>query len=85
MGNAKFAMSVEPNNADLIQRVKEIQELRSKGLPTVPSLLGDEKKTNPFLRVDISDEIRQNVGATKDESNTSVFAKVRTAKDNFRG
>jgi hydroxyacylglutathione hydrolase len=48
--NARFAMSVEPNNVDLMVRVQQIQTLRAKGEPTVPSLLGVEKKTNPFLR-----------------------------------
>jgi hydroxyacylglutathione hydrolase len=48
--NARFAMSVEPNNVDLMDRVQQIQTLRAKGEPTVPSLLGVEKKTNPFLR-----------------------------------
>jgi hydroxyacylglutathione hydrolase len=48
--NAKFAISVEPSNVDLVERVKQIQSLRANGEPTVPSLLGVEKKTNPFLR-----------------------------------
>jgi hydroxyacylglutathione hydrolase len=84
-GNAKFAMSVEPGNEVLVKRVAELMRLRKRGDPTVPSILGDEKVTNPFLRVDVSEEIRKNVGASDDEPHDEVFAKVRRAKDTFRG
>eukprot|EP00522_Entomoneis_paludosa_P002677 CAMPEP_0172472894 /NCGR_PEP_ID=MMETSP1065-20121228/68581_1 /TAXON_ID=265537 /ORGANISM="Amphiprora paludosa, Strain CCMP125" /LENGTH=275 /DNA_ID=CAMNT_0013231061 /DNA_START=418 /DNA_END=1245 /DNA_ORIENTATION=- len=90
--NAKFALSVEPNNGALQQRVQEITKLRAQNLPTVPSTLGEEKATNPFLRCDISSEIQQNVGVTTTSASTTdldleaqaqIFAKVRKAKDNF--
>ena len=83
--NAKFAFSVEPGNAELQQRVAEVKAKRARGEPTVPSLLGEEKKTNPFLRVDISDEIRKNVGVNDGDSDADAFGKVRRAKDTFRG
>ena len=47
--NAAFALSVEPQNEQLQQRSNEIDALRSEGKPTVPSTLGLEKATNPFL------------------------------------
>ena len=78
-------MSVEPNNPDLVARWKEVQDKRSRGEPTVPSTMGDEKKTNPFLRCDISEEIRKNVGVSGADSDADAFGKVRKAKDNFRG
>jgi len=78
-------MSVEPNNPDLVARFQLIQQKRARGEPTVPSNLGDEKKTNPFLRCDVSDEIRTNVGVAPSDSEADAFGKVRTAKDNFRG
>ena len=78
-------MSVEPNNPDLVARFNEVKEKRSRGEPTVPSLMADEKKTNPFLRCDISQEIRRNVGVTDGDSDADAFGKVRKAKDNFRG
>ena len=78
-------MSVEPGNNELVERVEEITKLRERGEPTVPSQLGIEKRTNPFLRCDISDEIRQKVGVTPADSEDDAFAKVRKAKDNFRG
>lgn len=83
--NAKFALSVEPSNDKLQKRFQHILQQRKAGQSTVPSLLGEEKQTNPFLRCDISDEIRQKVGVTSGDSEADVFAKVRRAKDNFRG
>jgi hydroxyacylglutathione hydrolase len=83
--NAKFAQSVEPGNAELLERVKEIAAQRARGEPTVPSLLGLEKRTNPFLRCDVSDELRANVGVREGDSDAEAFAKVRRAKDTFRG
>ena len=83
--NAKFALSVEPGNLDLVARAEEIMSKRSRNDPTVPSKIGEEKKTNPFLRVDVSDEIRRNVGVTSSDTDHDAFAKVRSAKNNFRG
>lgn len=83
--NAKFALSVEPGNEALQQRAAEIKSKRSRGEPTVPSLLGEEKKTNPFLRADTSEEIRKNVGVKDGDSDADAFGKVRRAKDTFRG
>jgi len=48
--NAKFALSVDPDNQALQQRAKQVDELRAQNKPTVPSLLADELATNPFLR-----------------------------------
>lgn len=81
--NAKFALSVEPGNLDLIERSKDIFEKRKQGLPTVPSSIGEEKKTNPFLRGDVSAEIRENVGASEGDTMDQIFAKIRKAKDIF--
>jgi len=83
--NARFAMSVEPGNPHLIKRVEEIKAKRARGEPTVPSLIGEEKATNPFLRGDISAEIRRNVGATDSEDGATIFHKIRLGKDKFRG
>lgn len=83
--NAKFAISVEPGNANLVKRVEDVKAKRAQGEPTVPSLMGDEKLTNPFLRGDISAEIRKNVGASDNDDGAHVFAMIRRGKDNFRG
>ena len=84
-GNARFALSVELNTPNLVRRVEEIKAKRARGEPTVPSLMGDEKATNPFLRGDISAEIQNNVGASEGEDGATIFHKLRMRKDNFRG
>ena len=66
-------------------RAKQIANMRGRNEPTVPSTIGEEKRTNPFLRVDISEEIRTNVGVKGADTDDDAFAKVRSAKDNFRG
>jgi hydroxyacylglutathione hydrolase len=83
--NGKFAISVEPNNPDLVARFAVVKQKRSRGEPTVPSTIGDEKMTNPFLRCDVSAELRANVGVNDADSDAIAFGKVRKAKDNFRG
>jgi hydroxyacylglutathione hydrolase len=79
--NAKFALSVEPGNRALVERSGEIDRLRAGGKPTVPTTIGLEKATNPFLRAD-SAELQTNVdrmGAAAVE----VFAETRRRKDHF--
>ena len=51
LANIGFAKTVEPGNAALAQREERDRRLRAQGKPTLPSRLGDEKATNPFLRV----------------------------------
>lgn len=53
--NADFALHLEPRNLMVKQRAEDVTRLRESGKPTVPSLLGLEKKTNPFLRCDDSE------------------------------
>src|SRR5437868_719844 len=48
--NIKFAKTIEPDNADLAAREREVQQLLAAGKSTVPSLMGAEKKQNTFLR-----------------------------------
>lgn len=78
--NAKFALSVDPGNADLVAQVAEVDRKRSQGLPTVPSRLGDEKKANPFLRAD-DPALAAHVGQPNDP--VAAFAEIRRRKDNF--
>ena len=79
--NAKFALTIEPNNPDLIARVADIAAKRAAGTPTVPSTLALERKTNPFLRADIP-ALQQATGQTNTPS-SAVFAQIREQKDNF--
>lgn len=48
-------MTVEPGNVELMNRSVEIDKLRSLNKSTIPTILGNEKKTNPFLRPDSKD------------------------------
>ena len=50
--NVKFALTIEPDNAALTTRAVEVARLRADNKPTIPSLLGEEKKANVFLRAD---------------------------------
>jgi len=79
--NARFALTVEPGNAALLARARAVDEARARGLPTVPSTMGEERATNPFLRPE-SAEIRVRLGLM-DADDTAVFAAVRKRKDNF--
>lgn len=79
--NARFALTVDPSNPELIFRVEEISADRNAGRYTVPSTLRQELDTNPFLRPD-SPEIQAQLGMTGAPS-TEVFTEIRTRKDNF--
>jgi len=79
LSNAHFAVTVDPDNDELMERVARIEELRSQGKPTVPSNLGTEKRTNPFLRPD-DPGIRALLGMA-DATNAEVFGEIRTRKD----
>lgn len=81
--NGRFALSVEPDNGALQRRMAEVRSLRAAGKPTVPSFLGEERETNPFLRPE-SDEIRRNL-RMGNADNVAVFAEIRALKDGFRG
>jgi len=79
--NARFALSIEPANADLISRAAEIDAARAKGIATVPSVLAVEKATNPFLRARIA-QVKSAIGM-ETASDTEVFAEIRRRKDVF--
>lgn len=81
--NARFAVSIDGNNPDLQRRKEEVDTARAHGEPTIPCLLGEEKKVNPFLRPD-NKEIREALGVPADASNEEAFAAIRAAKDRFR-
>ncbi|MEJ1967607.1 MAG: hydroxyacylglutathione hydrolase [Rhizomicrobium sp.] len=81
LNNGKFALAIEPNNAALKTRMKEVEALRAKNAPTVPSTIGLEKATNPFLRPG-SPEIRHSLGLIHADD-VDVFAEMRRRKDNF--
>lgn len=81
--NGRFALSVDPANPALQQRVRDVDLLRAEHLPSLPVSLASERQTNPFLRVDdpaVIDWCRHHGAA---ESRVSRFAALRQAKDHF--
>ena len=80
--NARFARTVERANPALLERIIQIDALRARQQPTVPSLLADEKATNPFLRADIA-SVKAGVGKSIDTPSAQVFAEIRRRKDAF--
>jgi hydroxyacylglutathione hydrolase len=77
--NVKFALTVEPDNAALKARAEEVTRLRAANKPTVPTLLGEEKKANVFLRADepsVAAGVRM-----KGKSATEVFGELRERKN----
>ena len=80
--NLEFALTIEPRNEDLKCRGASVLALREKNLPTVPTTIAEEKKTNPFLRPH-SNFIRDAMDMG-DKTNIEVFAEVRKRKDSFK-
>ncbi len=79
--NARFALAVEPDNAELIARCHQIDALRARAQPTIPTALGIEKRTNPFLRADTA-ALAAAVGMHGSAA-VDVFAYIRHLKDRF--
>ncbi|MGD2131695.1 MAG: hydroxyacylglutathione hydrolase [Maricaulaceae bacterium] len=79
--NARFALTVEPGNEALKERAAMIDKLRADNVPTVPTTIGLEKATSPFVRAK-SAEIRARYGL-EGADDVAVFAAVRKAKDEF--
>uniref|UniRef100_A0A8R1TTZ8 hydroxyacylglutathione hydrolase n=1 Tax=Onchocerca volvulus TaxID=6282 RepID=A0A8R1TTZ8_ONCVO len=79
--NLKFAHSVEPKNNEITKKLAWAEERRKIGSYTVPSTIEEEKRFNPFMRVRISDELRN---VTKSADPITVMTKIRCMKNNFR-
>lgn len=67
LSNGRFALSVDPDNADLVARMAQVDAMRARGEATVPTTIALERATNPFMRA-------------KDAAD---LARLRAAKDNF--
>ncbi|MGB3813743.1 MAG: hydroxyacylglutathione hydrolase [Shinella sp.] len=81
LSNARFSLTVDPENAALASRVAEIEALRAEGAFTAPTTIGLEKATNPFLRA-ADPAIRRHLGL-ETASDAEVFAEIRARKDRF--
>jgi hydroxyacylglutathione hydrolase len=69
LSNARFAVTVEPDNEALARRLSEVEAARAAGEATVPTTIALEQATNPFMRA----------------PSVEAFAERRAGKDNFRG
>lgn len=86
LANLRFALQVEPGNADLQAWQHEAQALRQRDRPTLPTTIGREKRVNPFLRAR-SSGVRRAAEARAGRSLAApaeVFAEIRRWKDGFR-
>lgn len=79
--NARFALTIDPDNVALRNRAAAVDRLVAVGEATLPSSIGLEKATNPFLRWD-DPAIRQNL-AMENGTDEAVFAEIRKRKDQF--
>lgn len=82
--NLRFALAVEPGNADIAARMKRVAALRAAGESTVPSLLAEELATNPFLRCGEPAVVAaaRDRGCDSDAS-VAVFAAIRNWRNSF--
>ena len=84
--NLRFASMLEPGNRVLADKLARVQVLRREGRFTVPSTIGEEKATNPFLRTDspeLAASVRARVSNLAPGEPVALFAAVRALKDRF--
>jgi hydroxyacylglutathione hydrolase len=81
LSNARFALAVDPDNLELVARAEKVKDQRERGEATLPTTIGLEKRTNPFLRPQ-DPAIRKllNLASAPD---VEVFAEIRRRKDVF--
>src|SRR5262245_6352636 len=79
LANIRFARTVEPDNAALRAREREVDKLLAAREPTIPSTMGAEKAANPFLRADVP-EVAKSVGLAGSPA-WKVFAEIRERKN----
>ena len=80
--NIRFALTVEPDNADLVARATEVKQLRAANRATLPTTMAREKQTNPFLRA-AEPGIRARLGMEA-AAPAAVFGELRRRKDSFK-
>ena len=86
--NGHFALEVDSENLALKKRVKQTEELRKKGISTVPFLLEEERDTNPFLRCSIflkkpPPPLQSWMQAQKNLNELRLFSRIREFKDHY--
>ncbi len=86
LSNIEFALACEPDNPELLAWREEAVALRARGLPTVPTTIGQERARNPFLRTDRA-EVRQRLSerlAAPAPDRLAAFTLMREWKNRFR-
>lgn len=78
LANARFALSVDKDPA-ILARAAAVAAARERGEPTVPTTIGEERETNPFLRAPLI------LGEEGEGDPVAAFARIRAAKDSFVG
>ncbi|GGG32077.1 hydroxyacylglutathione hydrolase [Chelatococcus composti] len=81
LSNARFALAADPGNVALARRAAAIEAARARGELTIPSLLGEEKATNPFLRA--GEPALAAAVNLSGRPAVEVFAALRAWKDRF--
>jgi hydroxyacylglutathione hydrolase len=87
LANIRFALAVEPTNPALLARAQQAAAIRERGEPTVPSTIGEELATNPFMRSDVPTVRAAAVaraGARTSLDRVQTFATIRAWKNEFR-
>ncbi|KAB5512381.1 hypothetical protein DKX38_029409 [Salix brachista] len=79
--NLQFALTVEPDNVRVQEKLSWAQNQRKAGLPTIPSTIDEEMEMNPFMRADLPD-VQAKAGC---HSPVEALRKIRLMKDNWRG
>jgi hydroxyacylglutathione hydrolase len=86
LSNIRFALAVEPNNANLITWSEAAKALRDQHLPTLPTTIGQELQVNPFMRCDqkaVIDAALEVSGEKSLPTPAHVLAVIRAWKDRF--
>jgi hydroxyacylglutathione hydrolase len=86
LSNLRFARAVDPGNQALLQYQQQCEALRSRGQPTLPAVLGEELRINPFLRArqpEVARAAQAFNGADPGDA-VAVFAAIRQWKNDFR-
>jgi len=81
LANGNFALTLDPDNLNLQQRVAYVKRQREHGVSTMPFLLADELNTNPFLRADL-ESFKHELGMATIPA-AEVFRQLRQQKDCF--
>ncbi|KAL1337371.1 hypothetical protein HN51_032045 [Arachis hypogaea] len=79
--NLQFALTIEPNNSRIQEKLAWAQKQNQAGQPTIPSTIEEEMETNPFMRVDLP-ELQEKVGC---KSPVEALREIRKRKDNWKG